>query len=442
MNPTNPFFKRVAVLGAGASGVAAARLFAAEGASVTVLDTASPESLVDRALELADLGIALETGATALQVPEGTTLAVLSPGIDQASEQVRAFIDAGIPLTGELEAAFARCLCPVVAITGTNGKTTTTQLIEAMFNAAEVSTRACGNIGPAFSAHVGESKTLAALTVEVSSFQLETIAKFRPKIAVWLNFAPDHLDRYPSMREYYEAKVRIFENQTEEDWAVVNVRDTLPALRAQTLTFSAYVDSGDFALLDGVITFRGEPILRMADTHLRGLHNAENLMAALATGRAWGLAWKAMLPALCAYRALPHRCELVGCVDGVDYVNDSKATNLDAVEKALASESRSVVLIAGGKDKGFEFGAITALVTGRCRRAVLIGEMAARIQSEWGDALPCERATDLAEAVELARKAAQPGDVVLFSPGTSSFDMFKNYADRGNQFRALVQNLS
>jgi UDP-N-acetylmuramoylalanine--D-glutamate ligase len=191
-----------------------------------------------------------------------------------------------------------------------------------------------------------------------------------------------------------------------------------------------------------MISFRSEPVLRMEDTQLWGLHNAENLMAALAVGHAWGLDWEAMRAPLCSYRSLPHRCEIVATLDGVEYVNDSKATNLDAVIKALQSEVRPVVLIAGGKDKGFEFDSLTELVGERCRSAVLIGEMAARIHSQWEHALPCHRAASLAEAVSCARAIAQAGDVVLFSPGTSSFDMFRSYADRGNQFRTLVHGLS
>jgi UDP-N-acetylmuramoylalanine--D-glutamate ligase len=244
------------------------------------------------------------------------------------------------------------------------------------------------------------------------------------------------------MDEYRAAKMRIFENQQETDWAVVNKRDRWSGLRAKTLTFSAYERGGDFELVEGVICFRGEPVLRQEETQLRGLHNTENLMAALAVGHAWGLSWDAMRVPLCAYRSLPHRCESIAVIDGVEYINDSKATNLDAVEKALESETRRVVLIAGGKDKGFEFGSLTGLVAERCRSVVLIGEMASRIRAEWGGAVHCQCAATFSEAVDCARSTATAGDVVLLSPGTSSFDMFRSYADRGNQFRALVQRLS
>lgn len=431
----------VAVLGAGESGVAAALRLAAEGVPVSVFDSASRETLAARAAELAAAGISLICGAEPVAVPAGARLAVLSPGIAPESALVRLFMAAGVPLQGELEFAFERCACPVVAVTGTNGKTTTTQLLEKMFNGAGASTKACGNIRPAFSSCVAQSDGLALMTVEVSSFQLETIATFRPRIAVWLNFAPDHLDRYRSLEEYRSAKLRIFENQQETDWAVVNKRDSFSGLRARVLTFSAYERGGDFELVEEMILFRGEPVLRLEDTQLRGLHNAENLMAALAAGHAWGLDWDAMRVPLCEYRSLPHRCESVATLDGVEYVNDSKATNLDAVEKALQSEPRPVVLIAGGKDKGFEYDSLTALVGERCRSVVLIGEMAARIEAKWEHAVPCHRAGTLAEAVACARTVARAGDVVLFSPGTSSFDMFRSYADRGNQFRTLVQGL-
>jgi UDP-N-acetylmuramoylalanine--D-glutamate ligase len=213
------------------------------------------------------------------------------------------------------------------------------------------------------------------------------------------------------------------------------------SLRARVLTFSAEREGGDFDLRDGVIRFRGEPVLAMAGVKLRGVHNAENLMAALAVGHLMGAGFHRMAAPLAAYTPQPHRCELVGSVNGVEYVNDSKATNIDALEKALVSEGRPVVLIAGGKDKGFEFGSITDLIARKVHHAVLIGEMAGRIAAQWESRVPCERAVSLADAVQRARGHARPGDAVLFSPGTSSFDMFNSYADRGDQFRNLVNSL-
>ena len=434
----------IAVLGAGESGESAARLLKRENAMVTILDTAEENKLRKKIDALGTEGIRVIAGLAA----EHESLhgrydhVILSPGIDPAVPLVQNFIKRRIEMIGELELAYEMCKCPIIGITGTNGKTTTTQLVEKMLNACGVKTVACGNIGPAFSARVHESKDLEVMTIEVSSFQLETIRRFRCETSVWLGFAPDHLDRYRSMDEYYAAKIRIFENQTADDWAVINSRDRLPELKARTVTFSAYAPGADFELRTGVIHFRGERVLAMADTHLRGSHNAENLMATLGVGMVRGLSFAQMAPPLCEYKPLPHRCEILRTVNGVEWVNDSKGTNPDSVEKALHSETRPVVLIAGGKDKGFEYDLLTELVVARCRAAVVLGEMAGRIEAIWKSRLPVANAGwSLEKAVALAHGLAQPGDVVLFSPGTSSFDMFKNYADRGNQFRALVQAL-
>ena len=433
--------KKIAVLGLGSSGEAAARLLLEEGASVTALDSGTSPALQAAAERLGTLGGKVILGSEADRDASVYDLTVLSPGIDPATSLARHFASKGSPVTGELEMAYTLCQAPVIGITGTNGKTTTTQLVERMLNACGIKTLAAGNIGPAFSARVKQSADLDVMTLEVSSFQLETIQTFRPKIAVWLNFQADHLDRYSSMEEYYAAKARIFENQTADDVAIVKLGEMLPPLAARTITFSAYETGGDLDLRDGVIHWQGQPILRMAETQLRGLHNAENLMAALAVGATLGCDFAPMLKALASYKPLAHRCELVRTLDGVDYVNDSKATNLDALEKALLSETRPVVLIAGGKDKGFEFDSLTDLVAQKAHQVVLIGEMAGRIESFWGERVPCVRAKDFAEAVSLARQHTRAGDVVLLSPGTSSFDMFKSYADRGDQFRQLVNAL-
>ncbi len=435
--------QHIAVLGAGESGGAAARLLLAEGARVAVLDSGEAASMQEKISALVKAGAEVITGSAVDSDGSEFDLAVLSPGIDPATALVKNLQARGIPIIGELELAFVLCARPVIAITGTNGKTTTTQLIEKMLLGCGVKTVACGNIGPAFSAKVAAGRAMDVMTVEVSSFQLEEIRTFRPTVAVWLGFAPDHLDRYPSLQSYFAAKARIFENQTADDWAVVNLRDKLPPLKARRITFSAYERGGDFDLRDGVIHFEGRPVLKMADTNLRGSHNAENLMAALATGLTRGLDFAQMIPPLCAYQALPHRCELIRTLDGVDYVNDSKATNLDSLEKALAGETRKVVLIAGGKDKGFEFDSVTDIVAEKCRCAVLLGEMAARIENLWAQRVPCINVgRSLEKALYTARAQAQAGDIVLFSPGTSSFDMFRNYAERGNQFRQLVQSLT
>ena len=434
--------QNIAVLGAGLSGTAAALLLNSGGAQVTVLDGAEERNLLKSTIDsLRAQGIRVTCGTAADDDSSTYQLAVLSPGIDPASRLARNFYSRKIDIIGELELGWRSCEIPVIAITGTNGKTTTTELLAQMLNACGQRTIACGNIGKPLSEVAREKKPFDVLTVEVSSFQLETISRFHPSVSLWLNFAPDHLDRYRSVADYRAAKLRIFENQTVDDVAVINAIETLPAIHARTITFSAYVDHADLRLSEGAIVSENKTVLRLSDTKLRGLHNIENLMATLAVGMARGLSFRQMVPPLCAYEPRPHRCEFVREVGGVVYVNDSKATNLDAVEKALRAQTKPVILIAGGKDKGFTFDPLRSLVKGSVKSTVLIGEMAESIKRSWSGVVKSEIANSLADAVERAHAVAEPGEVVLFSPGTSSFDMFKSYADRGDQFRALVQTL-
>jgi UDP-N-acetylmuramoylalanine--D-glutamate ligase len=434
--------QKVAVLGAGLSGRAAALLLKAEGAQVTVLDNAEEKNLLKSTIDnLRAQGVRIICGTAADEDSTSYQLAVLSPGIDPAASLARNFSSRKIEIIGELELGWRSCELPVIAVTGTNGKTTTTELLAQMLDACGQRTIACGNIGKPLSEVAREKNSFDVLTVEVSSFQLETIQTFRPSISLWLNFAPDHLDRYRSVSDYRAAKLRIFENQTEDDVAIVNASETLPKIRPRQITFSAYADRSDFRLAEGAIVYQNQIVLRLAETKLRGSHNIENLMATLAAGVARGLSFRQMVPPLCAYEPRPHRCEFVREVGGVGYVNDSKATNLDAVEKALRAQTKPVVLIAGGKDKGFTFDPLRPLVKEKVRSTILIGEMAESIARAWSGAVESEIANSLADAVERAHAVARPGDVVLFSPGTSSFDMFKSYVHRGDQFRALVQAL-
>ncbi len=434
--------RKVAVLGAGLSGTAAAHLLRDEGAAVTVLDSAAEQTILRTTIEgMRARGIEVICGPDAERTAAHYEMAVLSPGIDPASALARNISERKIEMLGELELGWRACQAPVVAITGTNGKTTTTELLAQMLQACGQKTIACGNIGKPLSEVAREGRDLDVITVEVSSFQLETITTFRPSVSVWLNFAPDHLDRYRSLAEYRAAKLRIFEYQTADDVAVVNAVEELPPIKARQVTFSAYDDRADFRLAEGAIMYRNEPVLRLSETKLRGSHNIENIMAALAVGQARGLSFAEMVPPLSAYEPRPHRLEFVRSLDGVDYINDSKATNLDAVEKALLAQTKPIVLVAGGKDKGFAFETLRQLVGEKVKATILIGEMADRICADWSGVVPCEIAHSIADAVERAHSRAEAGEVVLFSPGTSSFDMFKSYADRGDQFRALVHAL-
>lgn len=429
------------VLGLGDSGEAAAILLSEEGATVTVCDSVDGPRQREKAARLTPLGIRVLLGPEADSDPASYDVCVLSPGIDPATPLVRNVRKKRIPVIGEIELGFEECLCPVVAITGTNGKTTTTELTTAMLTGSGVRAIASGNIGLPFATAVRGSNLLDVMVLEVSSFQLETIRNFRPRVSVWLNLSPNHLDRYRDMDEYRAAKLRIFDNQTPEDFAVVNARDALPDLAARRITFSATLEEADFTLRDGIILYRGTPVLDQSTTLLPGIHNAENLMAALGIGLALGLDFERMAGAVTAYTAPVHRCEFVRELDGVRWINDSKATNLDSVEKAILSQKGPLVLIAGGKDKGFDFDPIAPLVRERVRAAVLIGEMKDRIAASWSG-VDCRPVGTLEEAVSLARTLASPGDTVLFSPGTSSFDMFRNYGERGNRFKDAVQTLT
>ena len=442
MNNTRYQNQNIVVLGAGLSGSAAALLLRSEDAQVTLLDSAEEQNLLKSTVDnLRTHGVGVICGAAADEDSATYHMAILSPGIDPASRFACNFSSRGIEMISELELGWRSSEIPVIAVTGTNGKTTTTELLAEMLNACGQRTIACGNIGKPLSEVAREKKPFDVLTVEVSSFQLEAIRTFRPSISLWLNFAPDHLDRYRSVADYRAAKLRIFENQMESDVAIVNAIEKLPAVRPRKITFSAYADQADFRVSQGAIVYQDEPILRLADTKLRGLHNIENLMATLAAGMARGLSFEEMVAPLCAYEPRPHRCEFVREVGGVEYVNDSKATNLDAVDKALRAQNKPVILIAGGKDKGFSFDPLRPLVKEKVRSTILIGEMAENIRRSWNGAVECEIANSLADAVERAHATAGPGEVVLFSPGTSSFDMFKSYGDRGDQFRALVRAL-
>ena len=437
----NPYFgKRVAVLGMGRSGLAAARLLKKYGADVTVCDSMNSAVLTQRAGKLCEQGLRVLTGPAADKDPSGYELAILSPGIEESTALVRNIILKGVPLIGELELAYSLCKCPVIAITGSNGKTTTTELTTLMMRQAGLIVSSCGNIGIPMSEVLLSDEFRDALVVEVSSFQLETIKTFRPKVAAWLNLSPNHLDRYRSLKEYRDAKLRIFENQSEKDTAILPHGEEFPGLKARRITFSTTDPSADLTMLGNSILHQGEAILDLGETKLNGTHNAANLMAAF--GSVFAVAGRIPVtgPDIKNYHPPAHRCELIAEFSGVRWINDSKATNLDAMVQAIRSVKGPLVLIAGGKDKGFGFSPVAALVRERVDFAILIGEMRHRIASEWSG-IPISTVESLEEAVMLASQhtVSKPQCTVLLSPGTSSFDMFSDYIERGERFRKLVQ---
>jgi UDP-N-acetylmuramoylalanine--D-glutamate ligase len=448
--------KSVFVVGLGVSGVAACELLRRHGARVVAVDNADTETLRRDAAQLRNLGVQVQLGARSMPEME-FDFAVTSPGVPWTNPVLDAVKQRGLRLIGELELGYEHSLCLNVAITGTNGKTTTTELVERMLTHAHFKTVAAGNIGTPLCAVVDQTRTLDFLTLEVSSYQLETIEYFRPAVGVLLNITPDHLDRYDSMADYTRAKARLFLNQQPFDWAIIQSEALMQIkglgleVPSKVITFSATDRTADLCLDRGLILSRIDgwsgPLLDMAHCQLRGPHNAENLMAALAVGRVLRIPLDAMVEALKSYAPAPHRCELVAEIDGVKYINDSKATNVDAVQKALLSVpaarvgEANVWLIAGGRDKGLAYHDIGPLLARRVKGAFLLGEAREKIRAAWGLFTPCTLVDSLLEAVALAARKAVDGDVVLLSPACSSFDQFQNYQHRGETFRQAVKEL-
>ncbi len=433
-----------AILGAGRSGLGAARLARLQGAEVTVFDEGEPERLRAALTRLQDEGFRCVAGQPARDLvvaPGAYDLVILSPGLDAGWPLPRKFAEAGVPLTGEMEFAFGLTRVPLVGITGTNGKSTCTELVAAIFNGCGIASVPCGNHGMSLSEVVAGGADQGVLALEVSSFQLETIRDFRARVGIWLNFAPDHLDRYPDLGAYFAAKARIFENARADDVAIVRAGETVDTGAAQRVTFSAYGAEADYTCRDGRFFHRGTEIGSAAGLRLRGRHNYENVLAALAAGRVFGLEFADMLRAVAAYAPPAHRCELVREHDGREYINDSKATNLHALEACLGAMDRPLVLIAGGKDKQLDYRPLRAALAGRVRAIVCLGEIGPALQAVFADLLPCRLATDMADAVRQAADLSQPGDSIILSPGTSSFDMYTGYAQRGEAFRAAVNAL-
>lgn len=329
-----------------------------------------------------------------------------------------------------------------VGITGTNGKTTTTELVARMLAQAGLGGTPCGNYGMPFAEVVAQSEHPAAVALELSSFQLETITSLRPRVAIWLNFAPDHLDRYPNVKTYHAAKLRIFDYQTDDDTAVVRHGELLPELAAKTVTFSTTESTADWYSDGSTIRHHGKSIVDLAEFRgLRSLHNVENAMAAMAACHSIGIPIASMIDALHGFAPPPHRCEMVRTLDGVEYLNDSKATNLHALESALRSQPRPVVLIAGGKDKGLDYREVLPTLRQKAIAAVTFGQIAAPLGQLFSTVVPTQTVCDLPAAIHAARSLAPRGATVLFSPGTSSFDQFKSYEHRGDTFRDLVHQL-
>ena len=426
----------IAVLGAGRSGRAAARLAMKHGGRACVFDTS-------QAITGWPEDIPLHAGATQ---EDGhafrADLVVISPGIETDCPFVKSFGREGVETIGEMELASRFYRGKIIAITGTNGKTTTTSLVEKILLRAGKKAVACGNYGVPMAEVLLRDAVPNVLALEGSSFQLETIRDFHPDVAVWLNFAPDHMDRYTAVEDYYKAKLHIFDNQTENDLAVVRFGEHLPALKAPVRTFSSESPEADLYYWEPLVMEGDSPLLNLAGTSLSQRHNAENVMAAVLACRHLGIPAETAAEVLEEFTPPSHRCEAVRTLDGVLWLNDSKATNLHALEAALKSQNAPVVLIAGGKDKGLDYLPLRPMLKEKVRACVVFGQIADQLYDSFSPAAPTEKAADVADCVEKARLLARPGDTVLFSPGTSSFDMFTGYAQRGQAFRDAVNALS
>jgi len=443
--------KRVLVVGLGKSGVASALFLKGRGARVTVSDTKSPDQLRDEIPILLDHGIAVETGGHGERTFRGQDLIVVSPGVPVDAPPLVQARAAGEPVIGEIELAAQNLLGPVVAITGSNGKTTTTTLAGEILAAGGLPVAVGGNIGtPAISLVEGASRE-TVIVLEVSSFQLETIQTFRPKVAVVLNITPDHLDRHRTFQTYVDAKARIFENQQSDDFAVLNEDDpTCRTLRdrtrAEVFWFSRKqeVQSGAW-VRDGKILFRDSSgqreIMPVNEIPLKGAHNVENVLAGVCAGALMGCEPANIRKAIQEFKAVEHRLEYVATIKGVEYFNDSKATNVDATIKALESFPKNIHLILGGKDKGSDYTVLNDLLRERVKRVYTIGAAAEKIESQIKGAAEVVHAETLDNAIRRAAVVAQAGDIVLLAPACASFDQFQSYNHRGRVFKDVVHSM-
>jgi len=447
--------KRVLVVGLGKSGVASALFLKARGARVTVSDTKSGDELRNEIPALLDRGITVETGGHGERTFRGQDLIVVSPGVPSDAPLLVQARSMGEAVIGEIELAAQFLPGSIVAITGSNGKTTTTTLTGEILAAGGLPTLVGGNIGTPAISLAERAKPESVVVLEVSSFQLETIQTFRPKVAVVLNVTPDHLDRHRTFEAYVDAKARMFENQQSSDFAVLNEDDpTCVAMatrtRAQVFWFSRQKEVKQGASVrDGNILFRdgrGEQktsqreIMQVSEIPLKGAHNLENVLAAVCAGALMGCAPEKIRQAVRDFKAVEHRLEFVATIRGVDYYNDSKATNVDATIKALESFPANIHLILGGKDKGSDYSVLNDLLRQRVKRVYTIGAAAAKIESQI-KGVEVVHAETLENALRKANAVAQPGDVVLLAPACASFDQFKNYEQRGQVFKEIVRGL-
>jgi len=442
--------KRVLVVGLARTGVATSLFCAARGAIVTATDTRTENAIGEALPQLRAAGVHLELGGHSKEIFLKQDLIIPSPGVPADAPLLQTARLNGITSWSEIELAGRFLKGRLIGITGSNGKTTTTSLIEHILRSAGVPTILAGNIGTPLISIVEQTNDRTIAVAELSSFQLELIETFRPNISVFLNLTPDHLDRHHTFEAYGAAKTRIFENQTEADSAVLNADDPATTKRApakpQVFWFSRKqrVAQGAF-VREAEIIFRregkDESVLKIQDIPLAGAHNVENVLAAVAATRLADVEAAAIAKGVRSFSGVEHRLEFVAEIGGVRYYNDSKATNVDATLKALDAFPRRILVILGGKDKGSDYTLLQAPLREKAILALLIGAAGDKIEKQIAGSVAIERAGTIDRAVEIASHAARPGDVVLLAPACASFDQFENYEHRGRVFKDLVHHL-
>lgn len=455
--------KNILIVGLGVSGIAAVRFVKNKGANVTVTDIASEKELALYAPIAHKLGATMELGRHNIETFERADLIVLSPGVPHTILPIKRAEAKGIPILGEIELAARFIREPVVAVSGTNGKTTTTELLGDMLKNSGLKVFVGGNIGNPLLDYADKGESAEIVVAEISSFQLDTIDTFRPKVGVLLNISADHLDRYPDFEAYASSKGRIFENQQEGDAAVINVSDPLvrsisKSLKARKLPFyhqgneldetreGAVISWGDTQTPPSITIHTKENpkiSLDLSRINLPGRHNIENAAAASLAALAVGGTFAGVQSALNDFQGLSHRLEYVATINEVRFIDDSKATNVDAVARALEAFNKPVILIMGGRDKGGDFQKLKKLVHQHTKKLIIMGEARDTIKSVLKDACTggAQTTSTMEDAVLLSYHAAAPGDIVLLSPACSSFDMYRSYAERGDAFCRAVDNL-
>ncbi len=431
--------KKIAVLGAGRSGVAAAALACHLGGEVTLYDAGEISSAVQERLG----GVNFCSQAT-VEMGQSVSVdtVVVSPGIDTYGEFVQAFAQNAQELIGEVELAARVYQGKIIAITGTNGKTTTTEIVQHVLSSAGVSCVACGNYGVPLAEVVMAENVPEAIALELSSFQLETTQRLTPDVIIWLNFSEDHMDRYPDLASYKRAKLRIFQRVSEATLIVVRSGEQIGEHSGKRVEFSSESKSHEKGAQWGIertmLLNHGQPIFDLNESKLRGLHNAENVMAAAAACSHLGVENEIIWQAMESYQPPRHRCEFVRQIGGVDYINDSKATNLHALSSAIRSFEQPMRLIIGGKQKGLDYQGVLTMLSPKIKAIYAFGEIAEELYELFSAVVPTRAVENLQDALRLVRESAVAGDLVLFSPGTSSFDQYSGYEARGDHFRELV----